>query len=120
MMVVLVVEDSPLLADLMQQILHSLDAEAVLAADVTSALHQLERRSDITHVITDLSLQDQDDGIELIDTIRRRWPRLPIIVTSGTSPPDTLPGDIPFMFKPYCITDLADWLTRLNGARSRP
>jgi hypothetical protein len=55
------------------------------------------------------------DGVELACAIRRRWPCIEVVVTSGKWTPDAdeLPDRSRFMPKPYSPSDLTELLHSL-------
>ena len=80
---VLVVDDEPAVRDVCRQILLALGLRVRVATDGASALEVLGDPSvDIAAVITDLHMPRMD-GIELTRAIRKRWPSLGVILSSG-------------------------------------
>jgi len=57
--------------------------EAIEAATADEAIAVLERRADIGIVFTDVNMPDSVDGLKLVETVRKRWPPVLLIVTSG-------------------------------------
>ena len=57
--------------------------EGIAASDADEAIRILERRTDVKAVITDVQMPGTMDGLELVRIIRRRWPPVALIVTSG-------------------------------------
>lgn len=55
-----------------------------MGANAAEALQILEADSDIDAVFSDVVMPGMS-GIELGREIRRRWPRLPVVLTSGYS-----------------------------------
>jgi CheY-like chemotaxis protein len=114
--VVLVVEDEPLLqmmaADLVEE---EADCEAIVVGDAEEAWQILENREDIRVVFADINLPGRMDGLKLAALIRRRWPPLGLILTSGMVRPG--PGHLPertqFFPKPYVLKDVAAALRAL-------
>ncbi|GGA68821.1 response regulator [Nitratireductor aestuarii] len=110
--VVLVVEDETLiLLDTVDCIEH-LGHVAVPAIDARRALELLKRRTDITHLFTDVNLRCDIDGIELAAAVQAHWPHISILITSGHMLPATarLASDIPFLPKPYTAEQIQAWL----------
>ena len=56
----------------------------VLQADnADEAILILEKRSDIRIVFTDVNMPGSMDGLKLVEAIRKRWPPVLLVVTSG-------------------------------------
>jgi DNA-binding NtrC family response regulator len=79
----LVVDDEEPLRRLLQVILVGAGFDVVLAANGREATRLLESEG-VGVVITDVFMPEED-GIELVESVRRRWPRLPVVVMSGGS-----------------------------------
>jgi CheY-like chemotaxis protein len=80
---VLVVDDEPAVRDVCSQILMSLGLRVRTANDGHAALAILGDESlRLTGVITDLHMPSMD-GLELTRIIRRRWPALGVVLSSG-------------------------------------
>jgi CheY-like chemotaxis protein len=75
---VLVVDDSPIVRDLVTSILQAVDLDARGVGDGEAALVELERG------LPDLLLSDVEmprvDGFELLRRVRARWPLLPVVM----------------------------------------
>ncbi|MFC3692520.1 response regulator [Chenggangzhangella methanolivorans] len=101
--VVLVVEDEPLLRMMAVDLVEDAGFEAVEAADATEAVRILEARTDIRIMFTDIDMPRGIDGLMLAALVRRRWPPIEIIVTSGfrTFNDIDLPVRSEFFSKPY-------------------
>jgi hypothetical protein len=58
-------------------------------------------------------------GIELAESVRRRWPALPVLLTSGYSAllADEGSKGFPLQAKPYSAQDLQRALARLRGTQ---
>jgi CheY-like chemotaxis protein len=101
--VVLIVEDEPLLRELAVELIEDAGFVALEAGDAEEALAQLEARTDITVLFTDVSMPGSMDGLKLAHTVCDRWPPIKILVVSGQvrlaqsdMPPNSL-----FLRKPY-------------------
>lgn len=81
--VVLVIEDEPLLRLDALDIVTDAGFEGLEAASADEAISLLERREDVQVIFTDINLSGSIDGIALAHAIRRRWPPIRIVVTSG-------------------------------------
>lgn len=97
---VLVVEDEPLVR--MDITLAMVDAgfSVIEVPDAEQAIELLETRGSIGLVFTDVELAGTLNGFELAETIKQRWPEIPVLVTSGrASPPEDIADS--FIAKPY-------------------
>jgi len=80
---VLVVEDEFLLRLHAVQLVEQAGFEAVEAANADEAVSILEARKDIRIVFTDINMPGSMDGLKLAHAIRKRWPPIELILTSG-------------------------------------
>lgn len=105
---VLVVEDNELLRFLAIEAISMLGVRVTDCASADEALPLVENSSAISLVITDVCMPGSMDGLELAKVIWTRWPRLPVIVTSGNrSVPDgLLPSHAMFLRKPWSLDAL--------------
>jgi CheY-like chemotaxis protein len=109
----LVVEDEPLVLNVAVQSLRRYGYEVVPASGGADALAAMEARGDeIDVVVTDLVMPGMS-GQALGDLLRRRWPTLKIIFTSGYAEslpvnPASLPPGTAFLAKPYTPGALAE------------
>jgi DNA-binding NtrC family response regulator len=101
--VVLVVEDEPLLRWRAVNMVEDAGFEALEANGSSEAMRILEGRLDIRVVFTDIDLPGGVDGLVLAAMIRNRWPPIAIIVTSGKHAPmaNEMPVGGLFFAKPY-------------------
>ena len=108
---VLVVEDEFLIRLCAMQTLEDAGYSVLEAANADEAIGILEQRRDIDAVITDINMPGSMDGLEMARTIRRRWPPIALIVTSGRV--ILTPGEMPagrFLRKPYAQQQLTEAL----------
>lgn len=106
--IVLVVEDDEILRSLTVDAISLLGLWVIDCASADDALPILEDSVSIALVINDIYLPGKTNGLELAHIIWSRWPRLPVIVTSGKkSVPDRLlPAHSMFMRKPWSLDAL--------------
>jgi CheY-like chemotaxis protein len=108
---VLVVEDEPVIRDLIVDVLQDLGYRALEAADGPSGLKILQSRKRIDLVITDVGLPGLN-GRQLADQARERRPGLKVLFITGYAENATLangflePG-MEMMTKPFAIEALA-------------
>lgn len=102
-LVVLIVEDEPLLRMDAVDFIEEAGFEVVEAAHADEAIAILKSRDDIDVVFTDIEMPGSMDGIMLAHAVRRGWPPVVIVVASGRVVPTVgqLPNDVPYLKKPY-------------------
>jgi two-component system NtrC family sensor kinase len=79
---VLLVEDNADVALATEQVLGASGLKVVCVADADAALEQLATEM-FDLVLSDISMPGSMDGIELALHIRARWPRTPVVLTTG-------------------------------------
>lgn len=117
---ILMVEDEPMITEMISQILgeHGFNVHAV--ADGESALRYLEDGPEVDVLFTDINLEGQMDGAVLAKQVRERRPELPIVYCSGRysqSAITPLMSRSLFLKKPYDPSDLCTLLERLTSAQ---
>ena len=85
---------------------------AIQASNAGEAIAILERRKDIRIVFTDIDMPGSMDGLRLAHAIRKRWPPIELIVTSGYFNPREadMPERARFFPKPYSDHDVVSTL----------
>jgi CheY-like chemotaxis protein len=113
---VMVVEDDPLLLELLVEVLQDCRLEVVPASRLGEALAVFESRT-LDAIITDLSLAGPSgtEGFVLLRRVRRRCPHLPVLVITGSPEPDralrgAILGASGFLRKPFSLQQLVDAL----------
>jgi two-component system chemotaxis response regulator CheY len=88
---ILIVEDEPVTARVIEWSLLRAGHECVVAGDGSQAIKILQERDDVTLIITDVEMPHMD-GLSLITALRanRDWARMPVIVVSGHNELDTV------------------------------
>jgi CheY-like chemotaxis protein len=115
-LVVLVVEDEPLMLMDAVDLVTQAGFEAIGAKNADEAINILEGRNDIRVVFTDINMPGSMDGIRLAHAVRNRWPPIEIIVTSGLTLENVeqqLPERGVFFPKPYTPEQVATALHKL-------
>ncbi|QND46599.1 response regulator (plasmid) [Rhizobium lusitanum] len=100
---VLIVEDEPLMR---MDIAGALEDGGFLvfeAANADDAIIILVEHTEIQALFTDIDMPGSMDGLKLAAAVRKRWPPIKIIVTSGHQHirEENLPIDGRFFSKPY-------------------
>jgi CheY-like chemotaxis protein len=114
---VLVVEDEPLVLDMIAQELTD-QGFAVLEADTAeAALSIIESGQAVDVLFTDIRLPGDMDGWRLAATVRAAKPELPVIYATGYTVERAaqVPGSV-FLKKPYRPSVIADTIRHLMGS----
>jgi CheY-like chemotaxis protein len=113
---VLVVEDEPLLCEMLVEALTEQGFKVQAAGSVGDALRHLARGEPCDVLFTDINLGDALDGAALSRAARLLRPDLPVIYASGTvgglDELQAVPG-ARFVQKPYDLARLAAMLGRI-------
>ena len=104
--VVLVVDDEPLLLDMLCEMLAELGCEAVCVDCPVKGLEKIAADERIAMLITDIQMPIMD-GFELADRAREKRPDMPIVLMSGKVV--GRPG-FPVIKKPFSQPQLAEIL----------
>lgn len=114
---VLVVEDEPVTRLSAMDIVEGAGCEAVGATNADEAVRILEARTDIRAVFTDIKMPGSMDGLDLICLVKKRWPSVARLATSGQTSlaPAKLRCGAEFFFKPYLPLQIESALRRLIG-----
>ncbi len=110
--VVLIVEDHPLVQMTAAALIENAGMATLIAADADEALQILTDRDDIHAVFTDVTMPGSMDGVELARQVRRRWPAIALVVTSGDTLSEAvrLPNGVRFLRKPEEYASVVDEL----------
>ena len=115
---VLLVEDDPQVAELVDAMLHDLGHSVVRAGGVDEALSRLDQDPAIQLVLSDVIMPGGKSGVDLAEQLAATRPGLPIVLCSGYTGGDqgrARAGDWPFISKPFSLETLAQAL-----AQARP
>jgi CheY-like chemotaxis protein len=102
--VVIVVEDEPLIRMVLAEALLDDGFDVIEAAHAREAITILEVEAARVHALfTDVHMPGDLDGIGLVHHVRVHWPWLSLLVTSGRAYPKTsaMPAGTRFIAKPY-------------------
>jgi two-component system, response regulator PdtaR len=115
---VLIVEDEPLLRMAAVDMVTEVGFDVVEAGNADEAIAILESQPDIHIVFTDIQMPGSMDGIKLLAYVRRRWPPIKLVTTSGrvTLQEGELPEGAVFISKPYTLSGLSAVLLGLAGS----
>ncbi|HJV41424.1 MAG TPA: PAS domain-containing protein [Caulobacter sp.] len=115
---VLLVEDDPQVAELIDAMLHDLGHSVVRAGGVEEALSRLDQDKSIQLVLSDVIMPGGKSGVDLAEQLAASRPGLPVVLCSGYTGGDqgrARAGDWPFISKPFSLEALAQAL-----AQARP
>jgi CheY-like chemotaxis protein len=90
---------------------------AVEAFNADEAIRILETRKDIRIVFTDIDMPGSMDGLKLAQAVRKRWPPIELILTSGhlNIRDDEIPERGQFFSKPYVDKEIISALHHFGG-----
>jgi CheY-like chemotaxis protein len=114
-LVVLVVDDEPILLMMAAGVVEDAGFEAVEATGADEAIRILESRLDIRIIFTDINMPGSMDGLALACAVRDRWPAIEVILTSGRRTPPSLPPGALFFPKPYDSGEVTAAMRRFAG-----
>jgi CheY-like chemotaxis protein len=117
-MVILVVEDEPLVRLFLTDFLDEAGFKVFEAVNADEAMTILQARPDVQVIISDIEMPGSMNGLELARAVHERWPGIGIVVTSGRERPgpDDLSENVAFLAKPY----LPDTVTTLIRQMATP
>jgi DNA-binding NtrC family response regulator len=101
--VVLLVEDEIFVRMATADALMDAGFEVIETVNAEAAQVILQSRSDIQVLFTDVRMPGSMDGLELARLVRRQWPHISVVITSGHLEPAkaALPDNAVFIAKPY-------------------
>jgi two-component system response regulator PilR (NtrC family) len=115
---ILIVDDNPHMSSLLTDILDFFDYKTVGAQDGEDALTILDKDG-FDMVITDLRMPRMG-GMDLLRTIKDKFPRMPVVVITGfstdSSESDAIAANADgFLAKPFKVDDIKDLLKKHLG-----
>lgn len=112
---ILIVDDNPNMSSLLSDMLEVFDYPSERAGDGQEALDKLNGQP-FSMVITDMRMPNMT-GLELIQQIKQKYPKLPVVLISGYSINefDSIDGPKPdgFLAKPFMMSDVERLLNSL-------
>lgn len=116
-MAILIVEDNPMSAKLMEHSLKKLNYQTLIASNGKEALDILAENASINLVVTDVMMPEMD-GLELVEKIKNSsdYAHVPVIVCTVLRDQDSIKraatlGCKHYLVKPYQINDLRTKVT---------
>ena len=113
---VLLVEDDIRLRENTEMLLRQLSYAVIATATASEALEVLAHRHDVNVVLSDIVMPGAMDGLELARVIKRDYPHIPILLTTGYAlglSDGSAAMGIPVLRKPYRKQDIARSLRSL-------
>ena len=117
---VLLVEDDESVAAAVAAMLRELGYKVLRVADAAAALAVLDKGEKVDLVFSDMVMPGPMDGAALADEIGRRWPNLPLVLTTGFSEAAEAAAQkgLRLIAKPYRMETLAIELAAARAAKS--
>jgi CheY-like chemotaxis protein len=114
--VVLVVEDELLIRTDAVDMLRDAGFDVIEAVNADETIMILEGGSTIDVVFTDIQMPGSMDGLKLAAAVRKCWPPIKIVATSGVLKidEDDLPAGSRFLPKPYSSSQIVGALRELT------
>ncbi|HEV7123405.1 MAG TPA: response regulator, partial [Rhodanobacter sp.] len=121
---VLVVEDEPIVRNIVVEVLHQLGYQALEAADAEAALAILRDTTAVNMMISDIGLPGMD-GRRLADAARVLHPQLRVLLISGYAPAAVpaagfLGLDMTLITKPFTVDALAARIRQTMASTRQP
>jgi PAS domain S-box-containing protein len=118
---VLVVEDDLEVAEVAQAMLGQLGYRTLSATDAHHALEVLSDAPAVDLVFSDIMMPGGMAGVELVRTVRQRYPRVGVLLTTGCigDVEASVGADIPLISKPYQLEGLGRQVGAALAKRTR-
>jgi two-component system, NtrC family, sensor kinase len=119
---VLLVEDNAEVAEVGKAYLEELGYQVKLAASAQAGLDLIEREHNVDVVFSDILMPGGMNGLELADTIRRRFSAIAVLLTTGysSSAQDAVRRGFEVLQKPYGLAALERALRTAQSTTARP
>jgi len=113
---ILIVDDNPNMAILLSEMLEIFDYESEQAEDGLVALEKL-REKNFSLIITDMKMPNMT-GLELLEEVKQKYPKIPVVLISGFSVDSMSQEDSEFkpdgfLSKPFMMNDVETLLESL-------
>jgi CheY-like chemotaxis protein len=116
---VLLLEDEALIAANTAECLEDEGFSVIVTSTPAEALKATSGPA-LSAIFLDINVADETTGFEVAQAIRRQWPGIPVLYTSGGRPDDFESCAVPgarFIGKPYRLREIADMLREMIGDR---
>jgi CheY-like chemotaxis protein len=111
--IVLVVEDDPAVRQVAVSTLQSLGFSVKEADSGDAAADMLKENCEVRLVLSDVRMPGELTGIDLARLVKREWPSVHVLLTTGYVDSDDTIEDLDLLYKPYRASDLADKIQSL-------
>ncbi len=103
MSIIIVAEDDFIMSEYLSGILTEKGYSVIAVANADDAIAMFEHRDDVQLLITDINMPGPLNGLNLAATVRERWPKIKIIITTGQQRPkiEEVPAGSLYLRKPY-------------------
>jgi CheY-like chemotaxis protein len=112
---VLLVEDEPLIQVVAAEGLEDAGYEVIEAVNAADALALISSRHDVGVLFTDVNMPGSLDGLTLAEMIHARWPDVRLVITSGRPLERAVPDAGAFLRKPYSLDQLTRAIRSVGG-----
>lgn len=119
--VVALVEDEPIVRDVAAVELEDRGFSVIEFPSADEALPYLQQNGgDISLVVTDVQMPGAINGLDLVVLLKRWWPQLKVLVTSGGPlvNPNLLPSTARFIPKPWRPAEMASRVQEIVASES--
>jgi CheY-like chemotaxis protein len=113
---VLVVEDDPAVRQVAVSTLQSLGFSVREAPTGDVAADMLKQDGGFRLVLSDVRMPGEITGIDLARMVKREWPSVRVLLTTGYMEGEGKLDDLDLLYKPYRATDLAEKIQSLLDA----
>jgi CheY-like chemotaxis protein len=119
---VLLVEDDKEVSALASELLSAIGCSVTHVASAEAALGALANARPVDVVLSDIMMPGGFSGLQLAREIRRRYPSLPILLTTGyaEAAAGMAEGEFALLLKPYTLEALAEALGASAAEAARP
>ncbi|WP_154661119.1 response regulator [Microvirga lotononidis] len=113
--IVLVVEDDPLVRAIAADTLEEEGFEVIEAPSADHAVSVLKIRNDIRVLFTDVTMPGTMNGFDLARLAQQQYPHIAVLVTSGALPPgfNSVAPEARFIPKPYKVREVVSLIRQL-------
>jgi CheY-like chemotaxis protein len=117
---ILVVEDNPDVRNVAVSLLEQLGYRTLEAETAAAALDILASEKEIGAVFSDVVLPGPTDGLALGRIVNRRYPTVPVVLTTGYTKAFDSDPEFPVLRKPYQISALGRFIREaLDGTQAK-
>jgi two-component system, response regulator PdtaR len=119
---VVLVEDEPLVLQSTTDLLETGGYCVVTARSCEEALRQIEACPEAIALVTDISIEGDENGLDLAQQVSKRWPHMRTVIVSGRERPrgHQYPQDAVFFTKPYAPGALLTIIDQFQAGQVEP